>query len=413
MSTGEGHLSTGGPNEVATAHAVETGSEQTPAVSVVIPTYNEADNLPALVERLDEALGDQPGGYELIVVDDDSPDGTWRVAHTLAGPFPVRVVRRRDASGLATAVAEGFRVARADRLVVMDADLQHPPGRVPDLLAALEEGADVAVGSRHTDGGSMGSFGPLRRAISWGADTLARTLLPATRGVSDLQSGFFAVRRSVVEDAELDPVGYKILLEILVQGEVDDVVEVGYTFGEREHGSSKLDAGSVVDYLRHLGRLTRRSGERRRMGQFALVGAIGAVVNLLAMFLLTRAGSHYLLASGLAIEAGLLSNFVLNRSWTFRDRAPTKPANLLRALGRDHVVRSGGMAVNLGVLWALTALVGLFPLGSQAVGIGAAVAWNYVGNTWWTWETGREASPEAREGSGEQGRPRPGTSRGW
>lgn len=374
------------PTPAARLRETAERSGQAPAVTVVVPTYNEAANLPPLVEAIDEAMADREGGYEILVVDDDSPDGTWRVAQTLAPVYPVRVVRRREEAGLASAVSEGFRRARSDRLVVMDADLQHPPDRIPALLDALAEGSDVAVGSRHVDGGSMGSFGPLRRAISWGADALARSLLTEVRGVRDLQSGFFALRRSVLEDAHLDPLGYKILLEVLVKGDVEEVVEVPYTFGSRNAGDSKLDAGNVVAYLRHLARLVRETGEALRVARFAAVGAVGALVNLLVMFALTQAGTHHMLAGAVAIEAGLLSNFAFNRSWTFRDRAPDDGRGTLAALGRDHLVRSGGMAVNLGLLWVLVSVAGLVPLAGQAVGIAGATAWNFLGNTWWTWQ---------------------------
>lgn len=378
-----------GPESTQAADTAPAEAGSTPAATIVVPTYNEADNLPALLERIDEALGDRPGGYEVVVVDDNSPDGTWQTAEQLGEDYPVRVIRRRGESGLSTAVIEGFGAAHADHIVVMDADLQHPPERLPDLLDALDEGADMVVGSRHAEEGSMGSFGPFRRLVSWIADAMARTLLPDVRGVTDLQSGFFGLHRSVVEDADLDPIGYKILLEVLVHGDADTVVEVGYTFGERRAGESKLDAGNVVAYLRHLVRLIHRSGEWKRVLQFVTVGGLGALVNLLTMYVLMELGTPYLLASPIAIEAGLLSNFTLNRSWTFEDRAPDSLRGLLGALGRDHVVRSGGMAVNFGLLWVLVAVAGLLPLAGQAIGIVGATAWNFMGNTWWTWKTGR------------------------
>ncbi|PSG98346.1 dolichol monophosphate mannose synthase [Thermoplasmatales archaeon SW_10_69_26] len=362
--------------------------EARPAVTVVVPTYNEADNLATLLERIDRALS-ATSSYEVLIVDDDSPDETWRVGERLAEDYPVRVIRRTEESGLSTAVIRGFSAARAEHIVVMDADLQHPPERLPDLIEALEGGPDMAVGSRHAEHGSMGAFGPFRRLVSWVADALARTLLPDVRGVSDLQSGFFALHRSVVDEADLDPIGYKILLEVLVHGDADEVVEVGYTFGERHAGESKLDAGNVLAYLRHLVRLIHRSGESMRVLQFVVVGGLGALVNLATMYSLMQLGSPYLLASPIAIEAGLVSNFTLNRLWTFEDRAPDGLEGLAGALGRDHVVRSGGMAVNFGLLWVLVAVAGLLPLVGQAIGIAGATAWNFMGNTWWTWRTGR------------------------
>ncbi|MFB6218002.1 MAG: polyprenol monophosphomannose synthase, partial [Halobacteriaceae archaeon] len=174
------------------------------ALSVIVPTYNERENIGPLLERIDATLDSE---YEVVVVDDDSPDGTWEVAREHADEYPVRVVRRREESGLATAVVRGIEEATYDVLVVMDADLQHPPETIPDLLAALEDGADIAVGSRLVEGGGMPDFGPHRRLISYGANLVARILLREVRGVRDLQSGFFAFRRSVVWGADLAPRG--------------------------------------------------------------------------------------------------------------------------------------------------------------------------------------------------------------
>lgn len=354
-------------------------------VSIVVPTYNERGNLEPLLEGIDEALGRSGVPYEVVVVDDDSPDGTWKRARELADRYPVRAVRRTDERGLASAVLLGVAEAKDDVVVVMDADLQHPPGRIPDLLEAIDGGADIAIASRFVEGGSAGGLSRLRRFVSAGADFLARTIFRRARPVSDIQSGFFAFRRQVTEGADLDPVGYKILLEILVLGDYDSVEEVPYTFREREEGKSKLGMGSILDYARHVVSLAWRAGEVRRFGQFATVGASGALLNLLSLHVLLGVGVHYLLAGAVGIEVGLLSNFGLNAVWTFRDRGPESPSALLRSLGRDHVVRSVGMTSNLVVLWLLTGFVGIRPLVSQAVGIGVATAWNYTGNQWWTW----------------------------
>lgn len=356
-------------------------------ISVVVPTYNERDNVPQLVERLDQVLAKRKGGYEVLVVDDDSPDRTWEVAEQLGEDYPVRSIRRTDERGLATAVLRGAREARGDVVLVMDADLQHPPAKVPELADAVEDGADVAVGSRFVEGGGTGDFGPLRRLLSHGADLIARTLFRRARGVEDIQSGFFAFRPHVVEDVDLDPQGYKILLEILVVGDYDDVVEVGYVFGEREHGESNLGFGEMFDYLHHIASLSYRSRELHRFAAFALVGAIGALINLGVLELVLGLEAPALLASAAGIEAGLLWNFSINRVWTFGDRDVTGLGQIARSLGRDHVVRSGGIAINLAVFWLLFTYAGLVSWMAQGIGIVIAFSWNFAGNTWWTWET--------------------------
>lgn len=356
-------------------------------ISIVVPTYNERESLPELFERLDAALAKVGDRHEIVVVDDDSPDGTWRVAEQLAGDHPVRVIRRTQERGLATAALAGARAADGDTVVVMDADLQHPPETVPHLVEAIEAGADVAVGSRRVADGSMATMGPLRRSISWGAELLARTLFRRVRGIGDLQSGFFAVRREVFEDAELDPRGYKILLELLVVGAWDEAVEVGYVFEDRKHGASKLGADDVVDYVLHLASLSYRSRELHRFVAFGIVGAIGVLVNLGVLETVLALGTPGLVASAAGIEAGLLSNFTLNRAWTFRDRDVSGFRATLRSLGRDHLVRSGGIGITLAVFWTLTTLFGFVPVLAQLAGVGCAMLWNFAGNTWWTWET--------------------------
>lgn len=224
-------------------------------VSVVVPTYNERETLPELVQRVHGALQE---GYELVVVDDNSPDGTAEVAAELAGRYPVRVVRRPGKLGLATAVVEGARAATGQVVVVMDADLSHPPETIPDLVQALRRGAHVAVGSRYAAGGAVRDWPLLRRVMSRVAVSLARLWLGES--VRDPISGFFAVRREVLLDGSLEGLGYKILLEVLVRHRGRPVVEVPYVFTDRRGGRSKLDAGEIWNYLRLLWRLRSLHG---------------------------------------------------------------------------------------------------------------------------------------------------------
>lgn len=227
-------------------------------LSVIVPTYNERKNVGPLLERIEGALGDQPYDYEVIVVDDDSPDGTWQRAADYADRYPVTAIRRLEEQGLATAVVRGIEEASYDRIAVMDADLQHPPETLPAFVDRLRDGADVVVGSREAPGGSYGDFGPGRRLVSAAATLLARIAVPDLRAVDDVQSGFFAFRRGVVEGCSLSPSGYKILIEILAVGSYAEVEEVGYAFDDRRAGESNLDAGVAAEYLRHLADLRRR-----------------------------------------------------------------------------------------------------------------------------------------------------------
>ena len=220
-------------------------------LSVVVPTYNEAGSLPTLAERLHAALTGRD--WELIVVDDGSPDGTAAVAAALAPRIPVRVVRRAGKAGLASAVVAGFEAARGDLLLVMDADLSHPPEVVPALVDAIEHGADLAVGSRYVTGGGVMDWPLKRRAVSRVACLMGNVLVP----VRDATSGFFALRRSVVDGVKLNPIGFKIGFEVIARGRYKKVVEVPYIFRDRELGASKFGRREIMQYVVQLGQVGR------------------------------------------------------------------------------------------------------------------------------------------------------------
>ncbi|TMG37571.1 MAG: polyprenol monophosphomannose synthase [Chloroflexi bacterium] len=234
-------------------------------VSVVVPTYNEAGSLPLLVARLAKAMNGRD--WELVVVDDGSPDGTADVAESLAAAHPVRVVRRPGKAGLASAVLAGFAAATGDVLVVMDADLSHPPERVPALVDAVAAGAELAVGSRYVRGGGTMDWPLRRRIVSRVACLIGNALVP----VRDCTSGFFALRRSVVEGVRINAIGFKIGFEVIARGRYRTVVELPYTFRDRELGASKFGRREVVLYLRQLGAVrpiarTRASTTRKNAG---------------------------------------------------------------------------------------------------------------------------------------------------
>jgi dolichol-phosphate mannosyltransferase len=226
-------------------------------LSVVIPTFNESKNLVELVrqltEELDPELGDQ---YELIVLDDDSPDGTWELAAGMTAAYPkLRVVRRRGEKGLSTAVIRGWQISRGEVLAVIDGDLQHPPEVLIRLWQAIGK-ADLAVASRNVEGGGVSDWSLVRRILSRGAQFLGLVLLPGVLGrLSDPMSGCFMVRRSAIAGIPLNPLGYKILVEVVGRGRICSIDEVGYIFRERTTGESKVTWRIYLDYLRHLVRL--------------------------------------------------------------------------------------------------------------------------------------------------------------
>lgn len=238
------------------------------AVSIVIPAYREAENLPVIIPHLSRVLTNANLDAEIIVVDDFSGDGTSEVCRDLSKQFPVRLETRRNERGLSSAVLRGLRRARGDVLVVMDADLSHPPEKVPELVDALDvAGVDFVLGSRYVRGrGTDDGWGVGRWLNSKIATWLARPFTTA----ADPMAGFFALRRSAFlradEKQELNPIGYKIGLELIVKCGCRRVHEVPIHFSNRLHGQSKLSLRQQLNYLRHLGRLTeyklRHTGSR-------------------------------------------------------------------------------------------------------------------------------------------------------
>jgi dolichol-phosphate mannosyltransferase len=260
-------------------------------ISIVIPALNEAENLPELARLIHEAMAGRD--YETIVVDDNSPDGTPAVAARLAEQYPLRlIVRTHPKDGLSGAVLHGIAEARGEYLVVMDADLQHPPAKIPELLAPLERGeAEFVMGSRYMPGGSLGErWGVLRKINSRIATILAR---PFAGRTTDPMSGFFALKRSTYARAQrLTPLGYKIALELMCKSRVAHVAEVPIHFAERTRGASKLTPKEQFRYLEHLSRLYDFTFPRLSpVIKFLIVLAVSWLVGFAIFFSLTSAGA--------------------------------------------------------------------------------------------------------------------------
>ena len=227
-------------------------------ISVVVPTYQERENMESLVERMGAALSERD--YEIVIVDDNSPDGTAEAVASLANRYPVRVIKREGVRGLGSAILEGLRNAKGDLIGVIDSDLQHPPEVLARLVAEMENGTDIAIASRYVPGGGVENWSLSRRIVSKGAILLAR---PLTK-VRDPVSGCFMITRQVQDAITFTPTGYKFLLELLVRGKYHQVREVPYTFHSRLTGKSKLGVGEYANYLRLLFQLY--ISPRRRAG---------------------------------------------------------------------------------------------------------------------------------------------------
>lgn len=233
-----------------------------PQLTMVVPTYNECDRLEELVTAVFAAADGRGLAIEMVIVDDNSPDGTGALADRLVEQFRLRVVHRAGKLGLGTAVVEGFAAASAPVVGVMDADFSHPPGLVPDLYQAFQdEGADVVVASRYVPGGSTPNWPLKRRMLSRTACLLARGLSP----IRDAASGFFLIRREIAQGTEIKAGGFKICLELIVRSGAARLVEVPYRFDDRELGDSKMSLREAAGYLvqlRDLYRLRLTSGRR-------------------------------------------------------------------------------------------------------------------------------------------------------
>jgi putative flippase GtrA len=363
-----------------------------PAVSVVVPTRNEADNVRPLVEQLRAALGSTPG--EIIFVD-DSDDDTPRVVRELseADPDGVRLVHRTGAErtgGLGGAVTAGLATARAPWVVVMDGDLQHPPSTVPELLAAGQvDRADAVVASRYRARGRVtGLGGVFRRIVSRASGTLARIFFPVRlRAVTDPMSGFFAVRRDALDTTALRPDGYKILLEMVVRGRLNRVTEVPYTFQPRQAGESKASFREGLRYLRHLG-LLRLAATRHpasplgRLAGFAVAGAIGTGVNSAALWALGEvAGLPYLMAAFLAVQIAIVWNFAVV------DNLVMPPGSHVRRrrFGRFLLLNNSLTPIHLGLLYALVRLGDLHYLEANLLAIVVVFALRYIVTSRWVY----------------------------
>ncbi len=353
-------------------------------ISVIIPTYNERDNITPLVERIHKALSGHD--YEIVIVDDNSRDGTIEIAKGLASRYPVKLYIRTKERGLATAVIHGIKQASGNIIGVMDADLQHPPEVLPNLYKAIENGADIAIASRYVKGGGCPNWGLSRRMISKVALMVSHILLPSSRRIKDTMSGFFMFRRENVNPDKLKPIGYKIALEIMLVGSFKNVAEVPFIFAERSAGQSKLNARQQIDYLKHIFSLMSRTGEFMRFVKFIGVGISGTLVNLGVLKLVTvftTWNDKVQLLPG--IEVAVITNFLLNDFFTFADRRTGKTASFFTRMLKYNVLSLVGAFINWGI-GALMVNAGVNIFLADFVGILVAFLWNYFLSTIWAWK---------------------------
>ena len=332
-------------------------------LSIILPTYNEKENILELVERIFKVFAENEIEGEVVVVDDDSPDGTANVAEGLRSKYNVKVIVRKNERGLASAAIRGMEVAKGDILCVMDADLSHPTEQIPKMLTQIEKGdAELVVASRHVKGGGIENQTTKQKVVSKLASLITR---PLTK-VKDPMSGFFMLRRDVLEGVELKPKCHRLGLEIIVKGNYKHLIEVPYVLKNRAHGESKLGTKAGRDHLSHALRLYfYKDSSFYQFLKYCVVGGLGVFVDL-AVFSLVYWG--YFLSFGqstgtiyaqtISFSIAVTFNFTLNKIWTFQDKERRKVK-----VSQQYIKF---IAVNVSA-WAIRTFIIYFILNYQSV----------------------------------------------
>jgi len=372
-------------------------------VSIIIPTYNESQNILKILKSIGEFL---PKNIlaEAIVIDDNSPDGTGKIVENYLKDFKkitgytIDVIHRTAKKGLSSAILNGIQQAKGDTIVVMDSDFSHPPQIIPRMLDALRKyRCDIVVASRYVQGGKISGW-PLKRKL---LSKLATVIAKKGLGVSpaDPMSGFFAFKRPIIKGLKFDAIGFKMLLEILVKTKGVKVWEIPYTFTDRQFGSSKVTLSTAIDYAKSVWRLYRfgkseRKQEKRpsvrflsKAARFYTVGASGLGINFLMSLLFAGGVSDmwYLHANIIGIIASITTNFVLNKYWTFEDR-DFSTKKTLSQYGKFVGFSSLGALVQLSMVFSLVEASQIaYPI-ALILAVFTAAFGNFILNKKWTFK---------------------------
>jgi dolichol-phosphate mannosyltransferase len=364
-----------------------------PELAVVVPTYNERDNIKPLLDRLEVALAGLR--WEAIFVDDDSPDGTANLLRQIAKKMQhIRVIQRIGRRGLTSACVEGVLSSASPYFAVIDADLQHDEAILPVMLRALkEDGLDIVVGSRYIEGGDVAGWDRRRRTFSWIAGQAARLVTKAN--LNDPMSGYFIMRREVFDECvrNLSQQGFKILLDLFASAPWPlRFAEVPYHFRTRKYGISKLDSTAVWEYGMLLGdKLVGRIIPVRFLS-FGLIGVLGLLVHLMALRLVLFAGLSFAASQTCAVVVAMIFNFTLNNSITYRDRRLSGWRFVWGLLSFGLICSIGAFA-NIGVAVFVFSEKPIWWLAGVAGAMVGAV-WNYAVSGFFTWRPKRQGSRE-------------------
>ncbi len=356
-------------------------------ISIILPTFNEALNIPVIIPKIAAVLQSLQTPWEIIVVDDNSPDGTADSAEKLQAELPVRVIRRTTEKGLASAVIAGFAAAKGSICIVMDADMSHPVEKLPEMIRPIQQDkCDITVGSRYVDGGESANWPIIRQFISRASGLLAMGL---TR-LSDPTSGFMAVKKSTLEGLELNPIGWKIVLEVVARSGAR-VIEVPITFTDRIYGESKLDSRAKFEYLLHLWRLYNYCLPNfLQFVKFCLVGASGLVVDTTTLIIaVEQLGADPRVGAIFAFFIAVTWNYILDKRWTFGDQSQT--AHFGGYFGFVSVCLIG-LVVRIAIMHLLLVTLGIagrWYIVANFVGVIVATVLNFAGSKYFVFRQNR------------------------
>jgi dolichol-phosphate mannosyltransferase len=372
-------------------------------VSIIIPTYNESQNIIQILKSIKDNLPKNIN-TQAIVVDDNSPDGTGKVVDDYLKNlkkitnYTIEIIHRKTKDGLGSAILKGIQQAKGDMIVVMDSDFSHPPQIIPKLVESIKKyQCDIAVASRYINGGKIQGWSLKRKLMSKFATLVAKKGLGID--TKDPMSGFFAFKRNIIKELNIDGIGYKFLLEILVKTKGVNIKEIPYTFQDRELGNSKLGIKTILDYYKSVWKLYRygkplEKQEKRssvkflsKAARFYTVGATGFLVNYVISLLFAGGISDmwYLHATVIGIIASITTNFILNKTWTFGDR-DFRIKKTISQYGKFAMFSSLGALVQLVMVYFLVDGNGIsYPL-ALILAVMTAAFGNFVLNKKWTFK---------------------------
>ncbi len=347
-------------------------------LSIVIPTYNEKENIQRIIESIFDIFAGNRIDGEVIIVDDNSKDGTGEIVEVLKSKYKnLKVIHRPGKLGLSSAVLDGWKIAESEILGVMDADLSHPVEKIPEMFSYFPK-ADLVIGSRYVKNGKILGWNLKRKAMSRFAIFLSR---PFTR-VKDTMTGYFMVKRSCLIGKKLNPRGFKILLEVLIKSNCRKIREVPIIFVNRIKGKSKASLKEIFYYLINLVGYIPYSKAIKEFFKFAYIGLMGTVLNLFILHFFTEfLGIYYIYSAVVGFVIAATHNYVLNKIWTFEERIRGK--FFIKGI-QFFIVSLVALGVNISLLYFFTEFLKIYYLISQAIAILITLFVNFFGNKIWT-----------------------------